>query len=1585
MASSKVDKKVKGEKREKKDKKEKKSRSKSPPKTKSSTSSSSTNNQRGTHTTNKPMATHVGNPHPDAYEHIPNLKARPSKKTSTRDDFQETTKAQTGKLTTSEMMTLLTTPHTHSMSALFGPAGAISSALGWQSAPFAMSSAEKMRQQSEQVAVEEVADPHTGIHNENSSVYVSRLHNPPKAVLNPLSPPPKTLPNSIYGGQRPFLVNGRDRDTGKKRFPTMPTLKVTAYVDDMEFHRPSLPSDPSVPTTPRMCRELGCTYGGQVTGSVRVSVERFYYEDDDDDDDDEDNNQDDDGITDGASATTQRVRFGILPTMVGSSPLCRTTSPTQSLTDMSKEDPSSFGSHFLINGNEKIVRLLQIQRKNHPLALNRAAFKNRGQGYTTLGVTVRCGKTGGRVGTMTNTVHYRQDGSVTLRILVKKKEVLLPVVVVLRALSNGPPSTSARVNDKYSSKTGITDSEIYERLVSKSADAPENTFLTSRVMSLLNNSTDDAESNPTTSLAALRYIGSKLRLLMPTMLDKELYPDEVVGAVVMQDYVLVNNESWTDKLNGVILLVKKVYSLASPPSTPGSCMADNPDDWANLEILTPGQVLAPLIVERVDDYVNNVRKAIMRDFRVAAGPDRTSSEVTADLRKFFHNVMNPTDEQKGYFAKMLKKSGSESVMSPIGNLLSTGNLMSTSGLDFSQITGYSVMADRLNYLRHISHYRSVHRGAFFTQMKTTEVRKLLGGGWGFLCPVHTPDGGPCGLLVHMSQGAEVITPRPTGGFDDAPPRGNAYLRTFWENDKVAREGNWDDHNQCGDDYGDDYAEEKKVGGVGDNGPNEDYIRALLASSNYQTTSSSKKAKKNSDKIRTIPYNLDKIREFLVARGLVPVTLTNNPILPCDQYFPCVVDGVIVGYGTPNVLEDIVKAVRRSKVVGLKWERDSVCTALGIDKSTGKGKEKGKEKGRGRGRGRGKEGEKENGTSGDLVIPVSTEVAYIPPSNTDNAASDTTAPFPGLYLFADNGPGGMGRVVRPVWYDGGRRNNVGNASKDSSQGIELIGGLEQAFVTVAINSKEKPAKLCSHNELSPTFMLSVLASGTPFSDYNQSPRNMYQCQMAKQTMGTACYNWETRADNKMFRVMTPQRPVVSTRAHRGYGFDEFPNGTNAVVAVVSYTGFDMEDAMILNKGSFDRGFGAGCVYKNFVVDLSEEGGGRGGGRETVERYEFNNVDGEGEVIEETLGVDGLPHVGMWVKEGDPIYSVLDKVTGQRRLGRHKEHEDACVQTVRLLNSAGGLSKRGATGNLTRISVTLRIRRPPVIGDKFSSRHGQKGVMSILWPHEDMPFSEVSGISPDIIINPHAFPSRMTIGMLIESMAGKSGALMGKTVQDSTPFNSYGKDGRPGDSGAVEHFAQELIAKGYHHLGSEPLYSGISGCYLQADLYMGVVYYQRLRHMVSDKSQVRATGAVNQLTRQPVKGRKRGGGIRLGEMERDSLLSHGCAFLLHDRLVGCSDGSFADVCGRCGGILTTGTERVVNKSAGIQSSDVGVTAAGGRGSTFLRIFCRSEFCRKVRSGKEVTADDPQVKRVAVPYVFRYLVNELGGMGVSIKVSL
>ena len=233
----------------------------------------------------------------------------------------------------------------------------------------------------------------------------------------------------------------------------------------------------------------------------------------------------------------------------------------------------------------------------------------------------------------------------------------------------------------------------------------------------------------------------------------------------------------------------------------------------------------------------------------------------------------------------------------------------------------------------------------------------------------------------------------------------------------------------------------------------------------------------------------------------------------------------------------------------------------------------------------------------------------------------------------------------------------------------------------------------------------------------------------------------------------------------------------------------------------------------------------------------------------LDEDGLPPIGLYVEQGDIIYGVLDQETGRISYKKHESSEPAYIDEVRILD---GDREQG----VQKVSIKYRYNRNPVVGDKFSSRHGQKGVLSVLWPHVDMPFTG-SGITPDCIINPNAFPSRMTIGMLIESMAGKSGALHGKYM-DATPFKFSEKQR------AVDYFGEQLKAAGFNYYGSEPLYSGIWGEKMEADIYIGVVYYQRLRHMVSDKSQVRATGPINQLTRQPLKGRKKHGGIRFGEV-------------------------------------------------------------------------------------------------------------------------
>ena len=283
---------------------------------------------------------------------------------------------------------------------------------------------------------------------------------------------------------------------------------------------------------------------------------------------------------------------------------------------------------------------------------------------------------------------------------------------------------------------------------------------------------------------------------------------------------------------------------------------------------------------------------------------------------------------------------------------------------------------------------------------------------------------------------------------------------------------------------------------------------------------------------------------------------------------------------------------------------------------------------------------------------------------------------------------------------------------------------------------------------------------------------------------------------------------------------------------------MEDAMILNKSSYERGFAHASVYKTVEINLQEEAkrATQKGSSEPPKMKFANKVNRDGKFFHEKLEGDGFPAVGDRINPGDPYYCVIDDLEGNDKIGKHKDQEPVYVENIRGLGSDSG------NGWENKALVTLRYPRNPIIGDKFSSRHGQKGVLSILWPQEDMPFSE-SGISPDVIINPHAFPSRMTIGMLVESMAGKSGALHG-IYQDATPFQFH----ESGNQISVDYFGEQLQKAGYNYYGSEPLYSGVSGCLMHADLYIGVVFYQRLRHMVSDKYQVRATGPTNPLTRQ-----------------------------------------------------------------------------------------------------------------------------------------
>ena len=572
-------------------------------------------------------------------------------------------------------------------------------------------------------------------------------------------------------------------------------------------------------------------------------------------------------------------------------------------------------------------------------------------------------------------------------------------------------------------------------------------------------------------------------------------------------------------------------------------------------------------------------------------------------------------------------------------------------------------------------------------------------------------------------------------------------------------------------------------------------------------------------------------------------------------------------------------------------------------------------------------------TGEQKVPLNLEIAYVPTSNGGQ--------YPGLYIFST-----QARMTRPVIH-------LATGKED------WVGPFEQVYMSIAVKEEEILEGESTHMEFHPTNILSIVANLTPFSDFNPSPRNMYQCQMGKQTMGTPGTAIAYRTDSKMYRLQTGQTPIVRPRLYDEYGMDHYPMGTNAIVAVISYTGYDMDDAVILNKSSHERGFAYGTIYKTEVVDLKEKK--KPGDRGIYHHFGFGPqiTTSFTDRLRDKIDDDGFPFVGALLSEGDPMAVYWDEITGRTMIEQYHGPEDAFVDEVRILGNDIGDQE------CQQISVKLRITRAPVIGDKFSSRHGQKGVCSQKWPDVDMPFSE-SGIRPDVIINPHAFPSRMTIGMFVESLAGKVGALEGRS-QDATPFRFSE------ENTAADYFGEQLRKAGYNYHGNEPMYSGTLGVEFNADVYIGCVFYQRLRHMVNDKFQVRTTGPVHSLTQQPIKGRKRAGGIRFGEMERDSMIAHGTSFLLKDRLMNCSDYTQSWICRDCGSVL---------------SPLSAISGTGGPGA----VRCKS--CAVLAEGFETHGEvwldgsgtgwkgGENVAVVALPHVFKYLAAELACM--SIKLS-
>ncbi|XP_044750758.1 DNA-directed RNA polymerase III subunit RPC2 [Coccinella septempunctata] len=433
---------------------------------------------------------------------------------------------------------------------------------------------------------------------------------------------------------------------------------------------------------------------------------------------------------------------------------------------------------------------------------------------------------------------------------------------------------------------------------------------------------------------------------------------------------------------------------------------------------------------------------------------------------------------------------------------------------------------------------------------------------------------------------------------------------------------------------------------------------------------------------------------------------------------------------------------------------------------------------------------------------------------------------------------------------------------------------------------------THLEIANFTILGVCAGLVPYPHHNQSPRNTYQCAMGKQAMGAIGYNQKMRMDTLMYNLVYTQTPLVKTKSIELTNFDKLPAGHNAVIAVMSYSGYDIEDALVMNKASIDRGFGRCLVYKTTKC--------------IMKRYPNQTYDRiQGPLIDtttnkpiwkhEALDADGIAAPGEMIKDkqvlvnmSTPIVQNIPDVNSGP-----VEYKDVPVGYRNIEPSY--VEKVMITTNeedTTLMKLLLRQTRRPEIGDKFSSRHGQKGVVGLIAEQEDMPFNEY-GMCPDIIMNPHGFPSRMTVGKLIEILAGKAAAVEGK-FHDATPF----------ERSKVEEIGDILQNHGFHYQGKDIFYSGTTGEPLNAYIYAGTVYYQKLKHMVQDKIHARARGPRALLTRQPTEGRSRDGGLRLGEMERDCIIGYGASRMLIERLCISSDECQVDVCNNCGRLAENG---------------------------------------------------------------------------------
>jgi DNA-directed RNA polymerase II subunit RPB2 len=511
--------------------------------------------------------------------------------------------------------------------------------------------------------------------------------------------------------------------------------------------------------------------------------------------------------------------------------------------------------------------------------------------------------------------------------------------------------------------------------------------------------------------------------------------------------------------------------------------------------------------------------------------------------------------------------------------------------------------------------------------------------------------------------------------------------------------------------------------------------------------------------------------------------------------------------------------------------------------------------------------------------------------------------------------------------------------------------ESALITLSYLARDKPY---THVEIHPSLMYGFMGNQIVYPENNPLPRNAFACGQAKQAVSLYSTNFFSRIDKMGVMLNYGQIPLVKSRYLKYINNEEHPCGENVIVAIMCYSGYNVEDSILFNEGSVKRGMfrttyfnsyetreetikGADTIVESHIVNIENESNVVG----LKPGYEYDHLDIYGMIKENTELTDKIVLIGK-VKTSsiDPNKSIDESVFP-------KKGQLGFVDKTFITESEEG----------TRLAkVRIREERMPSIGDKFASRAGQKGTVGVLIREQDMPFT-ADGIRPDIIINPHAIPSRMTIGQLIETLTGKACTLYG-TFGDCTAFLNTGPK--------EKQFGRLLVKEGYHSSGTQILYNGMTGEQIQSDIYIGPTYYMRLKHMVKDKINYRARGPRTLLTRQTVQGRANDGGLRVGEMERDGIIAHGISHFLQESMMIRGDEYYMAICNK------TGTIAIYNSMRNLFISPM----ADGPIKFTGNLLNEMNIEKITRFGRSFSI-------VRVPYSFKLLLQELMTMNVTMRI--